>query len=61
MAIPLSTFAGQTIESIAWFPACGNDELILETNFVPEPATWALALVAAVGLVPIVRRKRKRR
>jgi hypothetical protein len=59
LAIPLSLFGGATIESIRWHPACGNDELILETNFVPEPSTWMLALAAAAGLVPIVRRKRR--
>jgi hypothetical protein len=61
MAIPLSVFGGATIDSILWYPSCGNDELILDVNLVPEPGTWALALVAAAGVVPVVRSRRKRR
>jgi hypothetical protein len=59
MAIPLSVFGGQTIENIIWHPACGNDELSLATSIVPEPATWALALLAAAGIVPLVRRRKR--
>jgi hypothetical protein len=55
MAIPMSVFGGATIENIVWFPACGNDELMLQTSIVPEPATWALALTAAAGIVPLAR------
>lgn len=61
MAIPLSVFGGQTIENIIWHPSCGNDYLSLATTIVPEPATWALALVAAIGIVPLARSRRRRR
>jgi hypothetical protein len=60
MAIPLSVFGDQTIESILWQPACGNDVLSLGVSLVPEPATGALALMAALGVVPLARRRRRR-
>lgn len=59
MEIPLSLFGGQTINGIAWYPACGNDVLSLSIAIVPEPATITLALVAAAGLLPVLPRRRR--
>jgi hypothetical protein len=58
MSLPLSLFAGQTIMSISWHPACGNDILTSSVSPVPEPGTLALAGLGALALVPLVRRKR---
>ena len=42
MALDISLFDGAMIESIHWRPSCGNDELDVEVNLVPEPATVAM-------------------
>jgi hypothetical protein len=59
LSIPLSFFGGETIEDIIWRPSCGNDELMLSTSIVPEPTTWALALVGAVGVAALARRRKR--
>ncbi len=60
LSIPLSFFGGAMINGIAYYPACGNDELVLDTQFVPEPSTFGLAALAAVALMPWWRRRRGR-
>lgn len=56
LALDVSMFAGATIEQVAWRPSCGNDELQVPLNFVPEPPT--LALMAGGALLG-ARRSRK--
>lgn len=50
-------FAGQTIETVEWRPACGNDELDLAVNVTPEPSS--LGLLAAGGAALMSRRARQ--
>jgi hypothetical protein len=58
LAIPLSFFE-DPILSIMWRPSCGNDELIVGSlNIVPEPGSFVLAAAAAVGILPLVRRRK---
>jgi hypothetical protein len=52
MSIPLSLFGGETIQSIVWHPACGNDILSISPQIVPEPGSMILAGIAAAVLVP---------
>lgn len=55
LALDLNLFAGETIEHLYWRPSCGNDEVNLDVNIVPEPSS--LALLALVGLA-LPRRRR---
>jgi hypothetical protein len=59
LSIPLSLFGDETIQSILWHPACGNDVLSLSTQIVPEPGSIALAGTAAAALIPILARRRR--
>jgi PEP-CTERM motif len=65
MSIPMSLFDGRIITAITWYPSCGNDELSVSLSLpsptVPEPGTIVLAAMAFVGLVPLVRRRRRSR
>lgn len=54
--LPISMFNGETIQSIHWRPACGNDEVDLSVNLVPEPATMSLL----VGGLALLRNRRRR-
>ncbi len=56
LAMDVSMFNGELIESITWRPACGNDELKVPVNIVPEPATM---LLLAGGML-VLRDRRKR-
>ena len=61
LSIPFSLFGGETIQSITWHPACGNDVLSLSTQIVPEPGAVALAAMAAAAFVPALVRRRTAR
>jgi hypothetical protein len=52
----IAMFNGETIESIHWRPGCGNDEVDVCVNLVPEPATMSLL----VGGLALLRNRRKR-
>jgi hypothetical protein len=52
--VPL--FNGELIKSVTWRPACGNDELNVPVDIVPEPATLAFLAAGALAFRPRRRR-----
>ncbi|MCK4660898.1 MAG: PEP-CTERM sorting domain-containing protein [Phycisphaerae bacterium] len=42
LSFDVSLFDGATIESVHWRPSCGNDELDVTVNLVPEPTSLLL-------------------
>jgi hypothetical protein len=50
LAVNLSAFGGQTLQSVHWRPSCGNDELDVSLPHMPEPATATLLLLGLGGL-----------
>lgn len=54
-ALPL---AGMTIESMHWRPACGNDELDVDLDFVPVPEPTGLLILLAGGLTVLIPKQR---
>jgi hypothetical protein len=56
LAVDPSWFGGAEILSAHWRPSCGNDELDVMVNVVPEPATASLLLI---GMAAVVRRFRR--
>ncbi len=57
LCVPLTIFGGETILGISWFPACGNDELNVSTEIVPEPSAFVL-VVAGIAPLYLLRRAR---
>lgn len=55
LSLPLSLFGSETILGIDWAAACDNDKLELFFD-IPEPSTFALGILALVGLVVARRR-----
>lgn len=61
LSIPLAYFGGAMIEGIEYYPACGNDELVIATQLGPEPSTLGLALLAGALVLPCLRKRRGHR
>jgi len=55
LAFDLRLLDGAMIHSVHWRPACGNDELDVLVNAVPEPGTLAFL---ALGGLAVLRRRR---
>ena len=54
--LDVSMFNGEMIQSVHWRPACGNDEVDVTVNIVPEPITM---LLLAGGLVFFPNRRKR--
>lgn len=55
LAFDLDVLEGAMIQSVHWRPTCGNDELNVQLDAVPEPTTIAFL---ALGSVAFLRRTR---
>jgi hypothetical protein len=59
LAIPYAFFGdGVIVTGVQWAPSCGNDIVQVATNYrMPEPATFGMLLIGALGAVVIARRR----
>ena len=61
------TFAGKTFATLGFTPGTytfglpSGDSLVVTSNVVPEPSTWALLGLGVVGLGVATRRQRRAR
>jgi hypothetical protein len=52
----VSLLNGELVKTVAWRPACANDEVCVPVNIVPEPATLAFLAAGALAFLPYRRR-----
>lgn len=51
LSFDVGILGGEVIDYVYWSPACGNDELQVPVDAVPEPATLGLMVLSGLGLV----------
>jgi hypothetical protein len=61
LSIDLGAFVGAiSIDEIQWAPACGNDFVYVQPNIhAPEPATFVMGLLGAIGVAGLRRQRRR--
>jgi hypothetical protein len=60
MAVPLAYLGGTSHVGVYWRPSCGNDELNLCIECMPEPGSSMLLIIGGLGLAGALVRERRR-